>query len=138
MMATWCLWVNSFGVFTELPRRLILGNLQAPDRVSSILPCMETPRDFPYAFGKLETAVEALVANGPIRGRLFTARRHFIITQSEDFPEHLRAEHSQLFEALTPNPHDLHPKRAGALAEKIFSFYTSVAEAYYRRHRRPG
>ena len=94
---------------------------------------METPRDFTYAFGKVETAVEALVGEGAIRGRLFTARRYFAITQPEDFPEHLRAEHSQLIQALTPNPHDLRPKQAGVLAEKIFSFYTNAAAAYYRR-----
>jgi hypothetical protein len=94
---------------------------------------METPRDFTYAFGKLETAVEELVGEGAIRGRLFAARRHFGITQPEDFPEHLRDEHSQLIQALTPNPHDLRPKQAGALAERLFSFYTDAAEAYYRR-----
>ena len=96
---------------------------------------METPSDFTYAFGRLETAVEALVGEGAIRGRLFEARLHFVITQPEDFPEHLRAEHSQLIQELTPNPHELRPKQAGALAEKLFSFYTSVAEAYYRSDR---
>jgi hypothetical protein len=100
----------------------------------SILLCVKTPKDFTYAFGKLETAVEALVGEGAIRGRLFTARSHFVITQPEDFPEHLRAEHSQLVQALTPNPHDLRPKQAAALAEKLFSFYTNAAEAYYRTH----
>jgi hypothetical protein len=116
-----------------MPRVSILGIHPVPDCVPSILSCMETPRDFGYAFGKLETAVEALVGEGAIRGRLFTTRRHFVITQAEDFPEHLRAEHSQLFQEITPNPHDLRPKQAGALAEKLFSFYTNVAEAYYRR-----
>jgi hypothetical protein len=96
---------------------------------------METPKGFTYAFGRLETAVEELVDERPIRGRLFKARLHFVITTSEDFPEHLRAEHSQLIEELTPNPHDLRPKQAGALAKKLFSFYTHVAEAYYGRHR---
>jgi hypothetical protein len=96
---------------------------------------MDTPRDFGYAFGKVETAIEELVGEGAIRGRLFKARLQFGATLSEDFPEHLRAEHSQLIEELTPNPHELRPKQAGALAEKLFSFYTTVAEAYYRSHR---
>jgi len=104
---------------------------------------MGYPQDFTYAFGKLEQAIEELVAGkGAIKSRLDTITKTMAPIFPEDFPESLREEYRSISEALAWIPPEegsnqgladatleaMTEDEAGSLAERLFSLYLAAAD----------